>query len=141
MLVEVQALVAPTTLPHPRRSFRGVEPPRVHQLLAVLDRHTDLGVAGLEVYVNVVGGMRVVEPAADLAIALAVVSSAVSKPLGPLAAWGEVGLTGELRGVPMSKRRLEEAQRLGINRAVATNGEASPGLLIDALSAAGLIPS
>jgi len=140
VLVEVQALVAPTTLPHPRRSFRGVEPPRVHQLLAVLDRHTDLGVAGLEVYVNVVGGMRVVEPAADLAVALAVVSSAVSTPLGPLAAWGEVGLTGELRSVPMSKRRLEEAQRLGIDRVIATNGDASPGLLIDALTSAGLIP-
>lgn len=139
VLVEVQALVAPTQQPQPRRSFRGVEPARVHQLLAVLDRQTDLGVGGLEVYVNIVGGMRVGEPGADLAIALAVVSSATGTPLGPMAAWGEVGLTGELRAVPMAKRRNEEAARLGIARILAPNGPGSPATLLDALASAGLL--
>lgn len=136
VLVEVQALVAGTSTPQPRRSFRGVEAARVHQLLAVIDRHTDLGIAGLEVYVNVVGGMRVVEPAADLAVAMAVVSSATSRPLGPMAVWGEVGLTGELRSVPMGKRRREEAERLGIRDVISAEGDMDH--LVDALLKAGL---
>jgi len=139
VLVEVQALVANTSQPQPRRSFRGVEAARVHQLLAVLDRHTKLRIVGLEVYVNVVGGMRVVEPAADLAVALAVASSAMSRPLGPLAAWGEVGLTGELRSVPMGKRRREEAERLGIGQMVAADGSGGMDHLIDALLKSGLV--
>ena len=138
MLVEVQALVTPTSHPQPRRSVRGVDPGRVHQLLAVLERHGGLSCAGHEVYVNVVGGVRVVEPAADLAVALAIGSSLLDQPLGPVAAWGEVGLTGELRAVPMRTTRVEEATRLGITRHIAPNGQ-GPDRLREALAAAGLV--
>jgi len=138
VLVEVQALVTPTSHPQPRRSVRGVEAARVHQLMAVLERHGGLSCAGHEVYVNVVGGIRVVEPAADLAVALAIASSLRDIALGPVAAWGEIGLTGELRGVPMRATRGAEATRLGISRHI-TPGEGSR--LSDALVEAGLLTS
>lgn len=116
MLVEVQALVGkPFDSPQQaRRSVRGVEVARLHQLLAVLERHAMLKTSNRDVYVSVVGGVRLTEPAADLAIALAVASSLENQPLGRVAAWGEVGLTGELRTVPHNQRRIEEASRLGI---------------------------
>ena len=114
ILVEIQALVAPTSMPQPRRSVKGLEAARLHQLLAVLDRHAGLSFAGSDVYVNVAGGMRVREPAADLAVALALVSSLLNQPLGPLAAWGEVGLTGEVRPVGQTDRRRQEASRRGL---------------------------
>ena len=138
MLVEVQALVTPTTHPQPRRSVRGVDAGRVHQLLAVLERHGGLSSAGHEVYVNVVGGVRVVEPAADLAVALSIASSVRDRALGPVAAWGEVGLTGEIRSVPMRTTRAEEAARLGISHHIAPNGD-GPGRLLEALEAASLV--
>ena len=138
VLVEVQALVTPTSHPQPRRSVRGVEAARVHQLMAVLERHGGLSCAGHEVYVNVVGGIRVVEPAADLAVALAIASSLRDIALGPVAAWGEVGLTGELRGVPMRTTREAEATRLGISRHI-TPGDGAR--LSDALVEAGLLTS
>ena len=139
VLVEVQALVTPTSHPQPRRSVRGVDAARVHQLMAVLDRHGGLSCAGHEIYVNVVGGVRVIEPAADLAVVLAVASSLRDVALGPVAAWGEVGLTGELRGVPMNKTRIEEAARLGIDRYVAPNNTDGPGRLAEALALVGLV--
>ncbi len=138
MLVEVQALVTPTSHPQPRRSVRGVDAGRVHQLLAVLERHGGLSTAGHEVYVNVVGGVRVLEPAADLAVVLAIASSVRDQALGPVAAWGEVGLTGEVRSVPMRTIRAEEAARLGITRHIAPNGD-GPHRLRDALETAALI--
>ncbi len=138
VLVEVQALVTPSSHPQPRRSVRGVESARVHQLIAVLERHGGLTCAGYEVYVNVVGGMRVVEPAADLAVVLALASSLQDIALGPVAAWGEVGLTGELRGVPMRSTRIEEAARLGITDYVAPNGD-GPRRLAAALAQVGLV--
>jgi DNA repair protein RadA/Sms len=119
VLVEVQALVSSTTAPQPRRSVRGVEAARVHQMLAILDRHAKLSFANQEVYVNVVGGLKLTEPATDLPVALALASSMLDRPLGPLAAWGEVGLTGELRAVAHETRRLEEAARLGVPTTVA----------------------
>ena len=137
VLVEVQALVTPSSNPQPRRSVRGVDAARVHQLMAVLERHGGMTCAGHEVYVNVVGGVRVVEPAADLAVVLAVASSLRDVALGPVAAWGEVGLTGELRGVPMRTIRVEEAGRLGITRYIAPNGDGL-GRLAEALARAGL---
>ena len=121
VLVEIQALVSPTTAPQPRRSVRGVEPSRVHQMLAILDRHAGLSFSDQEVYVNVVGGLRLTEPATDLPVALALASSVLDRPLGPLAAWGEVGLTGELRAVAHEARRLEEAARLGVSNSVASH--------------------
>lgn len=119
VMVEIQALVTKTTTPQPRRSVRGVDAARVHQLLAVLDRHAGLYLGDHEVYVNVVGGWRVTEPGADLPIALAIASSAVDTQLGPTAAWGEVGLAGEVRPVPFDLRRREEAERVGIDRLIA----------------------
>ncbi len=128
VLVEVQALASPTTLPQPRRSVRGVEPSRVHQMLAILDRHAKLSFSDQEVYVNIVGGLRLTEPATDLPVALALASSRLDRPLGPLAAWGEVGLTGELRPVAHEARRVEEAARLGIPTTVAPHKGARLGI-------------
>ncbi len=137
VLVEVQALVAPTRLVQPRRSTRGLEAARLHQLLAVLARHGGVPFDDREVYVGLVGGLRVVEPAIDVPVALALVSSLLDEPLGKLAAWGEVGLTGEIRAVPHESRRREEAQRLGVERIVSPSDVAS---LSEALEWAGLTP-
>ncbi|MDH3470530.1 MAG: DNA repair protein RadA [Acidimicrobiia bacterium] len=119
VLVEVQALVDPSPSAKPRRSVRGVEPARVHQLLAVLARHGGLNFSGHDVYVNVVGGLRMREPAADLPVALALASSITGVALGRLAAWGEVGLTGETRPAAQSQIRSDEAKRVGIRSVLA----------------------
>ena len=114
VLLEVQALVVGSRAAQPRRSVKGIDAARVHQLLAVLDRHAGIGFREHDVYVSVVGGMRVSEPAADLPVALALASSRLDVPLGRLAAFGEVGLTGELRTVGRVGMRREEAYRLGV---------------------------
>jgi DNA repair protein RadA/Sms len=88
-------------------------------MLAILDRHAKLSFSDQEVYVNVVGGLRLTEPATDLPVALALASSLLDRPLGPVAAWGEIGLTGELRAVSHETRRVEEAARLGVPTTVA----------------------
>jgi DNA repair protein RadA/Sms len=119
ILVEVQALADSTRQAQPRRSFRGVDQNRVHQILAVLHRHGRVRVHDTEVYVNVVGGWNLDEPACDLAIALAITSSIHEVPLGSTAAWGEIGLAGEVRPVPNYLRRREEALRLGVDRLIA----------------------
>ncbi|MDF1595986.1 MAG: DNA repair protein RadA [Acidimicrobiia bacterium] len=137
VLVEVQALVAPTKFVQPRRSTRGIESARLHQLIAVLARHGGIPFYDREVYVGLVGGLRIAEPAIDLPLALALVSSLLDKPLGRLAAWGEVGLTGEIRSVPHESRRREEANRLGVERIVAPSDVSS---LAEALEWAGLLP-
>ena len=139
MLVEVQALVADTMTPQPRRSVQGIEVARVHQLLAVLERHAGLGFAGKDVYVGVVGGIRLREPGADLPVALAIVSSLLDEPTGSMAAWGEVGLTGEVRSVAHHDRRAEEASRLGIEEIVAPSGNGQDRIE-RALHMAGLLP-
>jgi DNA repair protein RadA/Sms len=114
LLVEVQALVVPTAAPTPRRTAQGVDGGRLAQVLAVLERHAGLDVGRAEVHVAVAGGVRVQEPAVDLAVALAVASSATGRPLPPdLVACGEVGLGGEVRQVHRTERRLSEAARLG----------------------------
>ncbi len=119
VLVEIQALVAPTRITPPRRSVRGVEAARIHQILAVIDRHARMATFDREVFVNVVGGWRLAEPACDLPVLLAIVSSLLDVPLGSTAAWGEVGLAGEVRPVPFDARRREEAERLGVERVIA----------------------
>lgn len=119
VLVEVQALVAEASTTPARRSAKGFEVTRLHQLLAVLDRHLGCRLGGHDVYVSVVGGIRVREPAIDLAVAVAVVSSLLGRPVNGTAAWGEVGLTGELRAVGQSAWRREEAARLGFTSVVA----------------------
>ena len=111
MLCEVQALVVPTVLPQPRRSVKGLDAARIHQLLAVLERHARVGLGKSDVHVNVVGGVRLRDPAVDLAAALAIVSSVADQPLPLAAAWGEIGLTGEIRTASHGERRFEEASR------------------------------
>jgi DNA repair protein RadA/Sms len=139
LLVEVQALVAKAAGPQPRRSVNGIDPSRVHQILAVLQRHAGMGFADQDVYVSVVGGMRIREPAADLAVALALASSRLGRPLGDVAAWGEVGLTGEVRSVAQADRRRSEATRLGVPSTIAA-GEGRLRHIAEVLAHAGLAP-
>jgi len=117
LLVEVQALTSPTAMPTPRRTVNGLDFNRLLLVAAVLTRRVGLSLAGQDVIASVVGGLRVHEPAADLGLALAIVSSHHDKPVPPdLAALGEVGLSGELRSVSQLERRLLEAERLGFQR-------------------------
>ncbi len=133
VLVEIQALVVPTNHVQPRRSVRGLDPGRVSQTLAVLQRHGGIQLHDQEVYVNVVGGWRLDEPGCDLAVALAVASSQADVSLGRLAAWGEIGLAGEVRSIPMEARRVEELDRMGMGRRLAP-GSGEPLRLVDALA-------
>ncbi len=119
LLVELQALVVPSQAHNPRRAAQGVESGRVSMLLAVLERRCGIKVLSCETYVSVVGGIRVAEPGADLAIALAVASAVLDRPLrGDIAVCGEVGLAGELRQVSHLDRRLAEVARLGYRSVV-----------------------
>jgi DNA repair protein RadA/Sms len=119
MVAEVQALVAPSSLAAPRRSTSGLESSRVAMTLAVLERRARVRLATLDVYAATVGGVRLTEPAADLAVALAVASATADLPLpGRLVAVGEVGLAGELRPVTGVHHRLTEAARLGFTHAL-----------------------
>jgi len=119
LAVEVQALVAPSASPNPRRTTSGVDSARLAMVLAVLQRRLGARLADQDVYLSTVGGARVVEPAGDLALALAAIGSRedVALPRG-LVALGEVGLAGEIRAVPGVGRRLAEAARLGFRRAI-----------------------
>lgn len=119
MLVEVQALAVASPSSPPRRSVKGVEAARVHQLIAVLQRHGGVGLAGAEVHVNIVGGIRISDPAVDLPIALAIASSHLDRPLRGVAAWGEIGLAGEVRPVVDSDQRRREAERFDPRMVVA----------------------
>jgi DNA repair protein RadA/Sms len=125
VLVEVQALVSQSELVPPRRVANGIDRNRLALVLAVLGRHAGVGVGSADVFVNVAGGVRVDEPGADLAIALAVASAARGVALGggerPLACFGEVGLTGELRSVGHADRRLAEARKFGLSEIVGPN--------------------
>jgi DNA repair protein RadA/Sms len=118
LLVEVQALVSPSELVPPRRIANGIDRNRLALVLAVLGRHGGVGVGSADVFVNVAGGVRVDEPGADLAVALAVASAQRGVALGdgerPVACFGEVGLTGELRSVGHPDRRLAEAAKFGL---------------------------
>jgi DNA repair protein RadA/Sms len=119
ILVELQALVADSSLPSPRRSAQGIDSGRLSMVLAVVERRVGLPLAKLDVFALAVGGVRVVEPGADLALALAVASALRGQPVPPdLVACGEIGLGGELRQVAHTPRRLAEAARLGFKRAV-----------------------
>ena len=119
LLVEVQALVDANAGHQPRRLAQGLESQRLALLLAVLHRHAGVSLATSDVFVNVVGGLRVAETAADLATCLAVISSYREQALpGDLVAFGEIGLTGEIRPVPFGEERLAEAAKHGFKRAV-----------------------
>ncbi len=119
LIVEVQGLVAPSSLSNPRRVSQGFDFNRLSVLLAVIERRVGVAVSFADVFVSVVGGVRIAEPAADLAVALAVLSSAADEPVPEgLVAIGEVGLSGEIRQVSHFEARLREAARLGATRAV-----------------------
>ncbi len=119
LLVEVQALVVPTSFGYPKRTAVGFDLNRLNLLVAVLTKRAGLNLSSADIYVNVVGGLRITEPAADLAIILSIASahSDVAVP-GDLVAFGEVGLNGEIRSVNQVAKRLTEAKRLGLSRAI-----------------------
>jgi len=119
LLVEIQALVDAAHAPNPRRLSVGLEQNRLAMLLAVLHRHADIATWEQDVFVNAVGGMRIAEPAADLAVSLAVVSSLSDRPIpARVVVFGEVGLAGEVRPAPRGQDRLKEAAKLGFERAI-----------------------
>jgi DNA repair protein RadA/Sms len=127
LLVEVQALVTGSGLLAPRRSASGLDAGRLPLLAAVLERRAGVSLAGREVYASAVGGVRVAEPGADLALCLAVVSSVTDVPVpDDMVACGEVGLAGEIRQVTQTPRRLAEASRLGFRRALVPLSAAGP---------------
>jgi DNA repair protein RadA/Sms len=148
LLVELQALIVPSGLALPRRSAQGLDSGRLSLLLAVLHRRVELSLAAVDVYASAVGGVRIAEPGADLALCLALASAAVNRPLPPdLVACGEVGLAGEIRQVAQTPRRLAEAARLGFRHALVPSSVEAPGralsvtpvrTLAEAMVAAGL---
>jgi DNA repair protein RadA/Sms len=120
LLLEVQALVAPTDLAMPRRVGTGVDPKRLAMIVAVLGRHAGVPLSSSDVFVNIAGGVRIEEPGADLAVALAIASASRGVPVREgVAAFGEIGLTGRLRQASQVERRLEECAKLGIATVVA----------------------
>ena len=123
LLLEVQALVAPSDLAMPRRVGTGVDPKRLAMIVAVLGRHASVALGSADVFVNVAGGVRIEEPGADLAVALAIASAAKGAAVvESSAAFGEIGLTGRLRAAAQSERRLEECVKLGVTTVVAPRG-------------------
>ena len=130
ILLEIQALVAPTDLAMPRRVGTGVDPKRLAMIVAVLGRHAAVALGSADVFVNVAGGVRIDEPGADLAIALAIASAAKGAPVrSGLAAFGEIGLTGRLRPATQAERRLQECTKLGLDRVLVPAGTAARGKL------------
>lgn len=123
ILVEVQALVAPSNFGYPKRTATGVDLNRLNLLLAVLQRSAGVNLSSHDVYINVVGGFKTAEPASDLAVVMAVLSAFYEKPLsGDTVVFGEVGLNGDIRSVTQPARRLSEAKKLGYKTAI------SPGV-------------
>lgn len=119
ILVEIQALATPSSFSMPRRSANGLDTNRLQLLVAVLQKRVGLGLGTQDVYANVVGGLRIQEPASDLAVAVAVASSLRDRPVDPgTVCIGEIGLSGELRTVTHLERRIQEASRLGFRRAI-----------------------
>jgi DNA repair protein RadA/Sms len=137
LLVEIQALVAPTSLGTPRRAVVGWDPSRLSMVLAVLEAHCGVRLSGHDVYLNVAGGLRVTEPAADVAAAAALVSSLARAPLPADAVYfGEVSLSGAVRPVAQVATRLKEAQKLGFDRAIvpeAARNEAPEGFALSTI--------
>jgi DNA repair protein RadA/Sms len=127
LLVEVQALVSSSTYGNARRMTSGIDPARLALLLAVLEKRAGLHLAGEDVFVNIAGGMRVEEPAADLSVATAVASSLRNKPVMPATAvFGEVGLAGEVRGTTQASLRVREAAQLGFKRCIVPRANLDP---------------
>jgi DNA repair protein RadA/Sms len=133
LVAEVQALMVDSQIPSPRRTTSGLDSPRIAMVLAVVERHGGVRLGKQDIYTATVGGVRLTEPAADLAIALSVASSAANTPLpSNLVAIGEVGLAGEVRRVNGVQRRLAEAHRLGFTHALVPQdpGKVPPGMRV-----------
>lgn len=133
LLIEVQALVSASPFGQPRRMTTGTDYNRVNLIMAVLEKRVGLNLAGQDAYLNIVGGVKIQEPALDLGIAVAVASSLKNKPCIPkLTLMGEVGLTGEVRGVPYVRKRLQEAGKMGFEYCLipygSKEGEALSGM-------------
>ncbi|MDB5161417.1 MAG: repair protein RadA [Candidatus Saccharibacteria bacterium] len=119
ILVEIQALVNPTSYGYPKRTASGIDLNRVNLLIAMLEKRTKLKLADKDIYINVVGGIRLTEPAADLAVCMAIASAAKGMQLKKNAVvFGEVGLSGEVRHVPQAEKRIAEAKKLGFEAAI-----------------------
>lgn len=119
LLVEIQALVNPTSFGYPKRTASGFDLNRLNLLIAVLERRTKLNLSDKDIYINVVGGLRLSDPAADLAVAMAIASAAAGRRLDDgVVVFGEVGLGGEVRSVHSIERRVAEARKLGFTRAI-----------------------
>lgn len=120
LLVEIQALVNPTSFGYPKRTASGFDLNRLNLLIAVLERRTKLNLSDKDIYINVVGGLKLNDPAADLAICMAIASAAAGKRLDDeLVVFGEIGLGGEIRSVHSAERRIAEAKKLGFTQAIA----------------------
>jgi DNA repair protein RadA/Sms len=123
MLVEVQALVCPTNFGMARRQANGMDYNRLSMLLAVLEKKVGMQLSSFDAYLNVVGGFKLVEPASDLGVVLAIASSFKNSPVDSLTViFGEVGLTGEVRPVNQMEKRLAESHRLGFKRCIIPEG-------------------
>ena len=128
ILVEVQALVSPTSFNMPRRTAAGTDYNRVTLLMAVLEKRLGISLAGCDAYVNVAGGMKITEPSLDLAIVLALLSSYRNRPLPPrTVAFGEVGLTGEIRAVNLMQARIAEAEKMGYRTVIVPKRKKTEG--------------
>ena len=139
ILLEIQALVAQSELAMPRRVATGIDPKRLAMIVAVLSRHARVALGQADVFVNVAGGVRIDEPGADLAVALAIASAARRVPVETgVAAFGEIGLTGRLRVAAQAERRLEECAKLGLSAVVAPEGTKAPNGRIKVEAAATL---
>jgi len=120
ILVEIQALVNPTNFGYPKRTASGFDLNRLNVLIAVLERRTKLNLSDKDVYINVVGGLKLADPAADLAVAMAIASASAGRRLDDsIVVFGEVGLGGEIRSVAATDRRVAEAKKLGFTQAIA----------------------
>src|SRR2546421_4683394 len=136
ILLEIQALVAPTDLAMPRRVATGIDPKRLAMIVAVLGRHARVSLGTADVFVNVAGGVRIDEPGADFAVALAIASAARGAPVKDgHAAFGEIGLTGRLRPATQAERRLEECAKLGLKTVVAPADTPATGRKLEVLQA------
>lgn len=123
ILVEIQALVNHTNFGYPKRTASGFDLNRLNLLIAVLERRTKLNLSDKDIYINVVGGLKLADPAADLAVAMAIASAAAGRKLGDeLVVFGEIGLGGEIRSAQLADKRIAEAKKLGFTRAIAPAG-------------------
>jgi DNA repair protein RadA/Sms len=135
LIAEIQALVVHSTAPQPRRVTNGVDSSRVAMILAVLERRAGISVSDKDVYVSTVGGMKITEPAADLAIAIAIASAVKDKPVAnQIAAFGEISLAGEIRGVTNGTQRSQEALRLGHPKVIGEKGQLVKAAISQAIS-------